>query len=165
MSKVKFIDHTEEVENLLADLAQATLAEVGGALVSRVKRNTKVGRVAGGQLKNSWTYQIRQKGDEYNVIVGSPLERSMWIEFGTGEYALYNNGRTGGWYIPVGSGEGEISETVAKAYKMTILNGKDGKKWVHTYGMKPQRPFWKAYTTSKNALIRLMQNRLGKGLS
>ena len=95
MSEVKFIDHTEEVENLLANLALATLEEVGGELESRVKRNTKVDT---GQTKNSWTHHVRQKGDVYTVTIGSPLMNAIGEEFGTGEYALNGNGRKGGWF-------------------------------------------------------------------
>ena len=161
MAEVKFVDHTEEVKHVLESLALRTLEEASGELESQVKRRTPVGKVAGGQLKNSWQHHVQGKDGVYTANVGSPLERSLWIEFGTGEYALPDSGksgRKGGWYIPVGEGEEQMSESVAKAYGMTIRGGKDGKKWVFTLGMKPQRPFYKAYSASKNKLIRRIQN-------
>ena len=141
----------------------AVLEECAGELEAQVKRNTPVGKVHGGQLKDSWEHNVRKKGNEYIATVGSPLERALWVEFGTGEYAIPESGRSGrkgGWYIPVGSGDGHISEDVAKAYGMTIRNGKDGKKWVFTLGMKPRRPLFNAYTRLKNKLIRRIQSAL-----
>lgn len=165
MAEIKFMDYTENVQKMMADLAEAVLEEVAGELESQVKRNTPVGKANGSGLKNSWEHRVYQHGEGYIAEVGSPLERAIWVEFGTGEYALNGDGRKGGWYIPVGSGKGEISEAVVKAYGMKTRSGKNGKEFVFTKGMKPQRPFWKAYTSKKNKLIKRMQSRFKGGLS
>lgn len=169
MADIKFYDYSAEVKSALADLAEQALEEVSGELESQVKRNTPTGKIAGGQLKGSWKHRVTgsMMAGEFRADVGSTLERALWVEFGTGEYALPESGkpgRKGGWYIPVGSGEGHISEAVAKAYGFTIRNGKDGRKWVFTLGMEPQRPFWKAYTSSKNKLIKRIQKIVQGGL-
>ena len=44
-----------------------------------------------------------------SVTVGSPLENAIWEEFGTGEYALYGNGRKGGWYYVDELGDGHYT--------------------------------------------------------
>ena len=63
--------------------------------------------------------------------VGSPLENAIWEEFGTGEYALNDNGRKGGWHY------------------------KDEKgKWHHTFGKSPNRALHNSFVTLKSALIR-----------
>lgn len=167
MSTFKFNDYTDEVQGLLENLAVSVLEECGGELESQIKRNTPVGRVAGSGLKNSWTHNVKSENDVHTVTIGSTLERALWVEFGTGEYAIPESGksgRKGGWYIPVGSGKGCISEAVAKAYGFTIRHGKDGRKWVFTLGMKPKRPVHKAYTSMKSKLIRRIQSQIAGGL-
>lgn len=168
MSKIEFVDYTEKIKGVLDDLAYKALEEVSGELEAQVKRNTPVGKVNGGGLKNSWQHNVVKKDEGYVATVGSPLERALWVEFGTGEYAIPESGksgRKGGWYIPVGSGEGHISEQVAKRYGMSIRNGKEGKKWVFTLGMKPKRPLFKAYSTKKNKLINHIKRVIQGGLS
>jgi hypothetical protein len=165
MGKVEFQDFTVQVQNTMDDVAHAALEEACGELESQVKRNTKVGKVAGSQLKNKWKHMIITKNGEVQGIVGNPLERAIWYEFGTGDYALEGKGRKGGWYIPIGNGKNEISQAVVDAYGFKVVKGKGGKKFAHTYGMKPRRPLFKAYTTLKNVLIKHIQDKLKGGLS
>lgn len=141
MAKVEFIDHTEEVEGLIAELAYRALEECAGELESQVKRNT---RVDTGQTKNSWKHRVTgsMMAGEYKAEIGSPMENAIWEEFGTGEYALNGDGRKGGWLY------------------------EDRKGVVHfTYGKKPSRAFHRAYTSLKNKLIRHMQEIFKGGLS
>ena len=138
--EVKFIDHTEEVKGILGQLALKTLEEVAGELESQVKRNTVVDT---GQTKNSWTHRVTGSNSEgeYRADVGSDYQNAIWEEFGTGEYALYGNGRKGGWYYVDARGKGHF-----------------------TYGKHPRRPFHNAYATLKNRLIRHIQNAFKRGL-
>lgn len=157
-----------KVKTALEHTMLTALKEAIGEVESQVKKNTPVGKLNGGQLRGSWKYNVSNSGDEYIATIGSPLERALWIEFGTGEYALPESGksgRKGGWYIPIGPGEGQISETVVKRYGMAVRNGKNGNKWVFTLGMKPQRPLFKAYSSKKNKMVRIIQNALKGGLS
>lgn len=123
---VHFTDNSARVKAALNAAAIAYLYEAGGEIEAQVKRNT---RVDSGQLKNSWTYTVDE--DKGECVIGSPLENAIWEEFGTGEYALYGNGRKGGWH-----------------YK------DDDGKWHHTFGKKPHRAFQSAFNSLKNALIR-----------
>lgn len=162
----KFFDYSEKVKKAMEALAKSSLEEAAGEIEAQVKRNTPVGKVAGSQLKNSWTHRVTTDGDDRTTaMVGSPLEKALWIEFGTGEYALEGKGRKGGWYIPIGSGKGQISEAVVKAYGFKVVHGKNGMKYAHTYGMKPQRPLHKAYVSMKNKIIKFLQDRFKGGLS
>lgn len=135
VAEVKFIDHTEEVQSLIAELAYQVLEEVSGELESQVKRNT---RVDTGQTKNSWSHRVTgsMMAGEYKATVGSPMENAIWEEFGTGEYALNGDGRKGGWFYVDEEGVGHF-----------------------THGKKPSRAFYKAYSTLKNKLIKHMQDR------
>ncbi len=118
----------------------ATLYEIGGELEAQVKKNTPVGKYSGGDLRQNWTYEV--DAAHHRVTVGNPLELAIWVEYGTGDYALKGDGVKGGWYIPVGNGEGQMPKEVAEAYGMTIRpapegSGLDG--FVFTRGMRPKR--------------------------
>ena len=125
---IKFIDHSEEVKAVIADLAMASLEEAAGELESQVKRNTKVKT---GKTKNSWQHRVTKSGEDYVAAVGSNYENAIWEEFGTGEYAYAGNGRKGGWFYKDEKGEGHF-----------------------TYGKKPMRMLHNAFESKKAAIIR-----------
>lgn len=141
MSKIEFIDHTEEVKGLIAELAFGGLEEVAGELEARVKRNTKVKT---GQTKNSWQHKVTgsMMAGEYKATVGSDYQNAIWEEFGTGDYALNGDGRKGGWFYEDEEGNGHF-----------------------THGKRPRRPFHNAYTSLKNKLIKHLQDKFKGGLS
>lgn len=141
MANIKFIDHTEEVQGLIAELAYRSLEEAAGELESQVKRNT---RVDTGQTKNSWSHRVTgsMMAGEYRATIGSPMENAIWEEFGTGEYALNGDGRKGGWFYVDEKGDGHF-----------------------THGKHPSRAFHRAYTALKNKLIRHIQDVFKGGLS
>ena len=139
MADFQFNDYSVEVKNAIAELAEIAVEECCGELEARVKRNTAVDT---GQTKSSWTHIVRTYQDETVGTVGSPLQNSIWEEFGTGEYALNGNGRKGGWFYEDEKGKGHF-----------------------TRGKRPRRPFWKAYTALKNKLIKHMRDIFKEGLS
>jgi hypothetical protein len=141
MAEIKFIDHSEEVKSLIADLAFSSLEEAAGELEAAVKRNTVVDT---GQTKNSWQHKVTgsMMAEEYRASVGSDYMNAVWEEFGTGDYALNGDGRKGGWFYEDAEGNGHF-----------------------THGKKPRRPFHKAYTSMKNKLIKFIQDRFKGGLS
>lgn len=139
MGSVKFIDYTDKVKGVMADLAMSSLEEAAGELESQVKRNTKVKT---GKTKNSWQHKVTQSGDEYVAAVGSNYENAIWEEFGTGDYALNGDGRKGGWFYEDEKGDGHF-----------------------THGKRPRRAFWNAYTALKDQIIKFIQDRFKGGLS
>ena len=139
MADIKFNDYSIEVKAAIESLAVAVLEEVAGELESQVKRNTVVDT---GQTKGSWTHRVESNKELHTATIGSPLQNAIWEEFGTGEYALNGNGRKGGWYYEDEKGNGHF-----------------------THGKHPRRPFFKAYTTLKNKLIKHMQDRFKGGLN
>ena len=129
-----FEDNRAIIKRKMNGAIEATLAECAAELVTQTARNT---RVATGQTKGSWKANIRKTSDGAEAVIGSELENALWEEFGTGEYALKGDGRKGGWRY------------------------KDVKgKWHHTYGKKPTRAFWHAYTMLKNVIIQRLQSKL-----
>lgn len=139
MASIKFIDHTEEVKDVIASLAMSSLDESAGELTSQVKQNTKVRT---GRTKNSWQYKTGKSGEDYMAAVGSDYENAIWEEFGTGEYALGGNGRKGGWFYEDERGEGHF-----------------------TRGKRPRRAFHNAYTMLKDRIIKFIQDTFKGGLS
>ena len=132
---VKFEDYTIEVQGAIDNKINAVLEECAGELESQVKRNTYVDT---GKTKNSWQHKVVDS--EHTAYIGSNYENAIWEEFGTGEYALEDNGRKGGWVYIDEKGHGHF-----------------------TRGKKPRQAFWKAYTSMKNKIINRIQNAL-KGL-
>ena len=135
MADVIFEDFSVEVMGAMDDKINAVLEECAGELESQTKRNS---RVDTGKTKNSFRHHV---DDEKHVAtIGSSDENAIWEEFGTGECALQGNGRKGGWSYKDAKGD-----------------------WHHTYGKKPSRAFFKAFTSLKNKIITKIQNSL-KGL-
>lgn len=87
-----FENNTGKVTGLLYDKAIQFLYEAGGEVQAQAARNS---RVDSGQLKSSWKFIVDE--NDLKVIIGSPLENAIWEEFGTGEYAVGNNGRKTPW--------------------------------------------------------------------
>ena len=136
MADIKFEDYRVTVKNELSDRVVAFLYEVGGEFASQAARNS---RVKTGQTKGSWDYSVNESA--LSVTVGSPLENAIWEEFGTGEYALYGNGRKGGWYYVDEFGDGH-----------------------YTHGKTPNRALHNALQTLKPQIKAAMEERL-KGMN
>jgi HK97 gp10 family phage protein len=135
MADVKLEDYSIKVKEAMDDRINAVLEECAGELESAVKRNS---RVDTGKTKNSFRHRVNTATHEAQI--GSNDINAIYEEFGTGEHALQGNGRLGGWTY------------------------KDAKgKYHHTYGKKPSRAFWKAYTAMKSKIISRIQNSM-KGL-
>lgn len=141
MANVEFEDNTIEVIGAIEQSINIALEECAGALESRVKRNTRVAKKQGGDTKNSWTHYVDEK--RHIAYVGNPKQNAIWEEYGTGEYAVTDDGvpsgkgRKGGW-----------------AYQ-----DEEG-KWHFTYGKKPSRALHKAVTSTKRKIIKRLQSAL-----
>ena len=132
---VEFHDYTIKVKKAMDDGINVVLEECAGKLESQVKRNS---RVKTGNTKNSFRHKVDDKA--HIAYIGSSDENAIWEEYGTGEHALHGDGRKGGWVYVDANGDGHF-----------------------TYGKKPSRAFWKAYTSMKNKIIKRIQEFL-KGL-
>lgn len=156
--EVKFEDNTMKVLAEINDETIAWLEETGATVASVASENTSRGKVSGGKTATKWDYKVDEAKGE--VVVGNPEQTAIWLEFGTGDYALKGNGRKGGWYIPIGEGEGQISQSVVDAYYFKVVHGKNGKKFAFTTGMKPQRPLHKAVEKVEKKVLNRLSSRL-----
>ena len=136
MSNFQYEDNRIQVQDMMHDGIVAFLHEIGGEFVSQTARNS---RVKSGQTKGSWDYLVDEGACE--VTVGSPLENAIWEEFGTGEYALYGNGRKGGWYYVDEYGSGHF-----------------------THGKTPNRALHNAMETLKPMIHKVLEDKM-KGLN
>ena len=132
MADVEFVDNSMQVKAAINDAVISWLYEAAGEVESQVKRNTAVDT---GQLKSSWTYNVDESKQE--AIVGSPLENAIWEEFGTGQYALNQNGRKTPWIYQDVKG-----------------------KWHTTTGKRPKRALHNAFESKKSAIQKALQNKL-----
>lgn len=148
--KVKFTPNSVEVLGAVDDAINTWLEEACGEIESAAKRNTTVGQIGGGKTKGAWKHKVDRIG--HKGVVGNPEQTAIWLELGTGEYALNGDGRKGGWYIPIGEGKGMISQEVVDAYRFKVEHGKNGMKYAYTIGMKPQRPLHNAVEKNKGKI-------------
>lgn len=132
---VKFEDNSIEVNAALNDAVMAFLHEAAGEVTAATQRNS---RKDTGQTMGSYEYIVEKTADGAEARIGSGLENAIWEEFGTGEHALNNDGRKGGW-----------------RYK-----DKKG-KWHFTVGKRPQRPMFNAYTSLRGKIINRAEKVIG----
>lgn len=132
MAEVVFEDNHIKVENAIAEKVIAFLYEAIAELQAQTVRNN---RVKTGQTKGSWETLVDEETLE--ALLGSTAENAIWEEFGTGEYALNENGRKGGWSY-------QDEEGI----------------WHHTRGKSPQRPLWNAAESTKAKISQMAEKRL-----
>lgn len=127
-SKFKFEDNSARFLEEFDECSIAFLEEAKDSLVSQAQRNTPVKT---GDLKRSFGEDSYVDEEKLAAYIGSSKEYSIWVEKGTGEYAIEGNGRKGGWF-----------------YK------DDDGKLHKTYGMKPKMMLYKAYIAKKNKIAK-----------
>ena len=114
--RFKVMDNTNKIKSELNAEFVRKVTEACLITQGDVKIVTPVGKVAGGDLRDSIDIKVNHEGTKIIGQVGSPLIYAPYVEFGTGEFAENGQGRKGGW-----------------AYKSP-----DG-EWHFTMGMTPRR--------------------------
>lgn len=92
MADIVFNDYTAQILSEINQKAVQFITEGCYEIQSETQRNTPTTET---QLKGSWDTKLDTA--TLTGTVGSPLESSLWNEFGTGSYAEYGNGRKGWW--------------------------------------------------------------------
>ena len=156
---VEFEDNRIAVKAALEDAAVAFLYEAAGEVVSQVQRNlsSEKGRWHSDQAER-WQYIVDE--GKLEATIGNPMERSLWTEFGTGEFADGGKGRKGYWVYVKGDGssdsppKGGKSYTLEEAKQIMAMMRADGLDAHITNGQKPKRPLKKAFTKTKPKIIK-----------
>lgn len=132
--QIIFEDFTDEVTEQIQSIIGNWLEEASAELASQAAKRTRRGS---GETADKWTNLV----DKTDMVayVGNPLENAIWEEYGTGEYALKDNGRKGGW---------------------TYYDENKG-KFYHTYGKTPTRALHHAFNQNEAMLKDLLKSQLG----
>ena len=132
--QIIFKDFTGEINEQIERYILNWLEESSGLLASETADRTRRGT---GETADKWTNLV----DKSNMVayVGNPLENAIWEEYGTGEYALKDDGRKGGWVY--------YDETKNKYY--------------HTYGKTPTRALHHAFKQNEDIIKDALKEKLG----
>jgi hypothetical protein len=74
------------------------LEEAAAEIESQAKRNSDF---SPRHLKGEWSHVVDES--KHTATIGHPKELAIWLELGTGEYALKGNGRKGYWVYVEGN--------------------------------------------------------------
>ena len=134
---VDFVDNSGKIKMILEQATLSGLEEAAAEVMSQAVQNTPVDT---GQLKGAWKYFVDE--NKFEATIGNTLENAIWTEYGTGEYALENNGRKTPWRY------------------------KDAKgKWHSTTGKRPIRMLFNAFSTKKNIVKQIVSRHLKDNLN
>lgn len=162
---VEFQDYSFKVKSTISDAMRSFLYGAAGEIEAQTKRNVDTsGRVDKGHTEGAWGYVVKDTAEGTEAVIGNPLENAIWDEFGTGEYALNNDGRRTPWFVPVKGYKGKKKPTYDG--KVVIVYGKDGRQYYKTNGKKPIRAFTKAFNSLRPKIEKragqILQEELGK---
>lgn len=165
MAKVEFHDYSIQVKDALESSAIAYLHAVAGELEAQTIRRTSNEKYRGKQAQSLWSHIVDESAKK--AMVGSPDEAAYWEEFGTGEHALYGNGRKGWWVYVEGNDTPQKNQkyyTQEEAEAVAASMRADGLAAHATNGRKPNRPLHKAFTENKALIERLAEQYFGERL-
>lgn len=167
---VEFHDFSIKVKEAIEDAAVAFLSEAAGELEAQVKRNIPNKGSWNTELKQSFKYLVDE--GKLEATIGSPMERSLWNEYGTGEFSDSPKGGRKGYWVYVKGNEhpndnsyfykGGKQYTLQEAKQIVAMMRADGLDAWYTKGQTPNRSMRKAYTKMKPKIIRLAQERFKK---
>lgn len=152
-AKVEIQDFSVQVKDAIDDAALQFLEEAVSELQAQAQRNSDFSK----NLHGSWKHVVNKS--EMEAQVGNPMELAIWMELGTGEYALEGKGRKGYWvYV---KGNNSVKEqnpgkarTLEEAKQAVAILREQGLEAYYTKGQKPRRMLHKAFETKKAAIIR-----------
>lgn len=122
-AKFKFEDNSVKFLDIFNECSVAFLEEVKDSLVSQTQRNTPVET---GGLKRSFGDDSFVDKDELTAYIGSSKKYAIWVEKGTGEYAIEGNGRKDGWVYQ--DEKGNFHRTKGRKPKMMLYQAYITKK-------------------------------------
>jgi hypothetical protein len=163
MAKVEFQDFSIKCKDVLEDAVLQFLEEAASELQAQAQRNSSFSR----DLHGSWNHVVNESKME--ATVGNPMELAIWMELGTGEYALEGKGRKGYWvYVKGNSSVKEANpgkaRTLEEAKQAVAILREQGLEAYYTKGQKPRRMLHNAFQSKKATLQRIIERNLKEGL-
>ena len=152
-ARVEFQDFSIKCKDAIEDAAIQFLEEAASELESQAARNSAFSK----DLHGTWKHVVNESKME--ATVGNPMELAIWMELGTGEYALEGKGRKGYWvYVKGNSSVKEQNpgkaRTLEEAKRAVAILREQGLEAYYTKGQKPRRMLHNAFEARKAAIIR-----------
>lgn len=152
-AKVEFQDFSIQCKDVLEDAAIQFLEEAASELESQAARNSSFSK----NLHGTWKHVVNES--KLEATVGNPMELAIWMELGTGEYALEGKGRKGYWVFVKGNSSVKEqnpgkARTLEEAKKAVAILREQGLEAYYTKGQRPRRMLHNAFETKKAAIIR-----------
>lgn len=156
---VKFVNNSEKIKQLLEQAINKGLEEAASEVQSQAQRNSDFSQ----DLKGTWSHVVDES--KHEAIIGNPLQLAVWMELGTGEYALEGKGRKGYWvYVKGNTGVKEANpgkaRTLEEAKRAVAILREKGLEAYYTKGQKPRRMLHNAWETKKAAVKSIIQRNL-----
>ena len=150
---MELLNFSYECKDALEESVIQFLEEAASELQAQAQRNSAFSK----NLHGSWKHVVNES--EMEAQVGNPMELAIWMELGTGEYALEGKGRKGYWvYVKGNSGVKESNpgkaRTLEEAKMAVAILREQGLEAYYTKGQKPRRMLHNAFATKKAAIIR-----------
>lgn len=163
MEKVIFEDFTGEVTKEIESIILKWLEEASSELESQTITRTGTGAYHR-EIASKWTHIVDKS--KYEAIIGNPLENALWVEYGTGEYALNGDGRKDWWVFIEGStgkssNESKHYKTKEEAKRTVAYLRSQGIKAGYTNGQLPKRPLHHAFNQNERDLKEVLKSQLG----
>lgn len=164
MANVEFQDFSVKVKDALNDAVIQFLEEAASEVQSQAQRNSDFSK----DLKGTWGHFVDESKME--ATVGNPMQLAIWMEMGTGEYALKGNGRKGYWVYVKGNDSVQESSpgkerTLAEAKAAVAFLRSKGLDAHYTKGQKPRRMLHNAFESKRAAITRraeqILKGRMG----
>jgi len=158
----QFQDFSLEVKAGVSDASTAWLHAWANEIASQAKRNCAMDGEQGTQLRGSYAAMVDEGAGKAKI--GTPLEAGFWEEFGTGEYAVHNDGRKGWWIYIEGEasmGGGQTYRTQEEAESMAAyIREKYHKNAIATHGRRPNHTLEAAFAATAPKAIADAEKRL-----
>ena len=151
---------TKEIESIILNWLEEGASQIESETIARTGAKTYFREIA-----EKWTHIVDKS--KYEAIIGNPMENSLWIEFGTGEYAINGDGRQDYWiFIEDSTGkssnESRHYKTKEEAKSMVAYLRSKGIKAGYTKGQEAKRPLYHTCNNNEKELKELLKSRLGR---
>ena len=156
---------TEEIENIILNWLEESASELESQTITRTNKGSSGSGAYYTNIAEKWTHIVDKT--KYEAIIGNPMENALWIEYGTGEYALHGDGRKD-WWIFIEDSTGRSSnesrhyKTKEEAKRMVAYLRSKGIKAGYTNGQAPKRPLHHAFTQNEKPIKEELKNKLGR---
>ena len=159
--KIVFEDFSGKVTDAIEKNILEWLEEASNELTSQTIARAGTGAYYRG-IAEKWDKVVDKTN--YTAYIGNPLENAIWVEFGTGEYALNKDGRKGYWvFVKDSTGKSNKSTkqyTLQEAKQTVAFMRSQGLDAMYTKGTPPKRPLHHAFTTNESVIKDALKDKL-----